>query len=246
MPPAAAVAGAGAGSIVGSIIQGNATEDAAQKQADAANHASDLQYQMYQQQRTDQEPWRQAGIGALGQMQDPSFQHDFSASDFQEDPGYQFRMQQGQKALEASAAARGGLLSGNTGQALTDYGQNFASNEYQNAYNRFTNNQTNRFNRLASLAGVGQQANSQMGQASQNYGNNMSGLMTGLANAQGAAGIAQANSWGNTLSGIGNNWMTASMLNRMVPQKQSLGGLGSTSLAQDEEPMPMDYGSWGQ
>lgn len=53
-------------------------------------------------------------------------------NDYQKSPGYDFRMQQGQKALENSAAARGTLFSGATGKALTEYGQNFGSNEYQN------------------------------------------------------------------------------------------------------------------
>jgi hypothetical protein len=52
------------------------------------------------------------------------------------DPGYQWRMDQGRKALEASAAARGGLFSGATGKALVDYGQGLASQEYDKAYGR--------------------------------------------------------------------------------------------------------------
>ena len=65
---------------------------------------------------------------------------DFSLSDFQTDPGYQFRMQQGMDALQNSAAARGGLMGGDTGRALAEYGQNFASNEFQNAFNRYQQN----------------------------------------------------------------------------------------------------------
>jgi len=53
------------------------------------------------------------------------------------DPGYLFRLAEGQKVLENSAAARGGLLSGQTGKALQQYGQNFASNEFGNIYDRY-------------------------------------------------------------------------------------------------------------
>jgi hypothetical protein len=56
------------------------------------------------------------------------------------DPGYDFRLAQGMKALQGSAAASGGLLSGPTLKAITDYSQGAASQEYQNAFNRFAAN----------------------------------------------------------------------------------------------------------
>jgi hypothetical protein len=116
---------------------------------------------------------------------------DFSMADFQKDPGYQFRMQEGQKAIERSAAARGGLNSGATLKALSRYGQDFASNEYTNAYNRFNSDRDRRFNRLSSLAGIGQTASGQLMQAGQNYGNNVSANQIGYGNAAGAANIAR-------------------------------------------------------
>jgi len=60
-----------------------------------------------------------------------------SEGGWQTDPGYLFRLSEGQKVLENSAAARGGLLSGQTGKALQQYGQNFASNEFGNIYDRY-------------------------------------------------------------------------------------------------------------
>src|SRR6185312_4775034 len=89
--------------------------------------------------------------------------------------------------------------------------QGMASNEYQNAYNRFTNDQTNSFNRLASLAQLGQTSNGQMGQVGMNTANQIGSNMTGAANAAAASSIAQGNIWGGSLSGltsgIGNNWV---------------------------------------
>lgn len=211
------------GGIAGGMMQGGAAKDAAQKQREASDRANQIQWDMFQQQRTDQEPWRQAGASALGQMGDADFKRDFTTSDFQKDPGYDFRMQEGQKALERSAAARGGLQSGGTMKALAQYGQNFASNEYGNAYNRFNADRDRRYNRLSSLAGVGQTANSQLGQAGMNYASQAGQNMMGAANAQGAAGMAQANGWANTLGGIGkmgtdlyamnnmNSWMDRSL-----------------------------------
>ena len=127
----------------------------------------------------------------------------FTNDDFTKDPGYDFRMQEGQKALERSAAARGGLQNGGTMKALAEYGQGFASNEYQNAYNRFNNDQSNRFNRLSSIAGMGQGANAANAQAGQNYAGQVGNNNMSSANAQGAAGIAQGNAWGGALSSIG-------------------------------------------
>lgn len=221
---ALAVGGAAVGglaSLGGAAIQAGATKDAAQMQADAANNATNAQLQMFNTVQQNQKPWLQAGQQALGQMQDPYFQKTFGASDFQQDPGYQFRLQQGLDALQRSAAARGGLQSGGTMRALNDYAQGSASQEYQNAYNRFTNDQTNRFNRLASLAGVGQTANSELNQAGMQTAGNIANIGMSNANAQGAAAIAQGNAWGGALSSIGNgaanNWMTYSMMKKMFP-----------------------------
>lgn len=128
-----------------------------------------------------------------------SLNKEFGMEDFQADPGYQFRMAEGQKALERSAAARGGLGGGATLKALANYGQNFASNEYQNAHTRFTDGQTRRFNNLMGLANMGQNSAAMTGQAGQNYANQASNLYTNNANAQGAAAIAQANSMNNLI-----------------------------------------------
>jgi hypothetical protein len=57
--------------------------------------------------------------------------------EFTESPGYQFRLGQGVQALERGAAARGRQLSGAQGKALTRYGQDYASNEYDNFLRRY-------------------------------------------------------------------------------------------------------------
>ena len=98
------------------------------------------------------------------------------------DPGYQFRMDQGQKAIERSAAARGGLFSGGTGKALQQYSQGLASQEYGNA-----------FNRLASLAGIGQSANSQQVALNQNQGATLADLAGQGGNARASGYIGAQN-----------------------------------------------------
>lgn len=175
------------------ITGGNAAKQGMQAQQQAARDANATQLHIFNQQREDAQPWRQAGIDALGQISSgmDDMTRSFSMEDFQKDPGYQFRMQEGQKALENSAAARGGLNSGATLKALSRYGQDFASNEYTNAVNRYNTDRTTRFNMLSSLAGTGQTANTQIGQAGQNYANAYGNNVTGAANAQAAYGQQQ-------------------------------------------------------
>ncbi len=180
----------------------SAADRATRAQQTATNSANDMQRYMFEQQRADQEPWRQTGTTALKDLAGGDFQRDFTMADFEADPGYQFRMAEGAKALERSAAARGGLNSGATLKALTKYGQDFASNEYNNAYNRFNADRDRRFNRLSSLAGLGQTANTQVGQAGQNYANNVSNNTLNMGNAQAAGAINQGNrrvAFGNQL-----------------------------------------------
>jgi hypothetical protein len=107
---------------------------------------------------------------------------------FQQDPGYGFRLSEGQKALDRSAAARGGLISGGALKAAQRYGQEMGSQEYTNAFNRYQTERNARLNPLQSLAGVGQTATNQLGQAGQNYATN-------AGQALGAAGQAQASGY---------------------------------------------------
>jgi len=110
-----------------------------------------------------------------------------------EDPSYQFRLQQGERGINRSAAAGSGLLSGATMKALTRYNQDFASNEFQNS-----------FNRLAALAGVGQSATNAVGAAGQNFANNVSSNQLAAGNARAAGYIGQSNAINNAL-GMGIN-----------------------------------------
>jgi hypothetical protein len=120
----------------------------------------------------------------------------FTLDDFIKEPGYDFRLNEGNQALDRSASARGNLFSGAQAKALTDYNQDFASNEYGNAYNRFTADQGNLYNRLSGIVGGGQQALQ-----------NQTGLYGNAANyAIGAGNVNAANTqaqMGALTSGIG-------------------------------------------
>lgn len=122
-----------------------------------------------------------------------SLMQTFDASKMYDDPGYQFRLNEGMKGLENSAVARGGLLSGAAMKAIQKYGQEYASGEYQNAFNRFNANQTNQYNRLAGLVNSGMGATNQIGNAAAQYGQNVANTNAALGNAQAAGAIGQAN-----------------------------------------------------
>lgn len=111
----------------------------------------------------------------------------FSMADYEQDPGYLFRLSQGEQAINRAAAARGNRFAPRTVQELTEYGQGLASQEYGNAYNRYNIDQQNVFNRLAAIAGIGQGQVAQLDMAGQQYAGNTSQNLFALANAQAAA-----------------------------------------------------------
>ena len=217
--PMGAAVGAGIGS---GYDQSQAAKQAAATQAGAAANAADVQRQMFERQVELQEPWRKAGINALAQLQSGlgkggEFATKFSQTNWQQDPGYAFRMSEGMKALDRSAAARGGLLSGSTLKGAQRYGQDLASQEYQNAFNRYYREREAMLNPLQSLAGVGQTtAQSQAGAAGQ-YGTNLGNLMTSAGAAQAAGQVGSANALASGL-GQGINYYTqAQLMNRLFP-----------------------------
>jgi hypothetical protein len=127
----------------------------------------------------------------------------FSLQDYVADPGYQFRLSEGMKGLDRSAAARGGLQSGSALKAAANYSQNAASQEYGNAYNRYNTDQGNQYNRLANVAGFGQTANNANAMTGMNYANQVGGNIWNNAANQGNAALAQGNARGNAWSGLG-------------------------------------------
>lgn len=145
----------------------------------------------------------QSGGGDNGDGQYGSLAKSFSLSDFTKDPAYDFRLSEGEKALNRSAASKGGLLSGAASKALGEYGQNFASNEYNNAYNRFNTNQGNLYNRLAGIANSGMGATNTGIQSAQTYADNTSNINMNLAGQRSDNAIRQANSFGTGLNSIG-------------------------------------------
>jgi hypothetical protein len=184
------VAGA---TVVSSLVGAKASKSAASTQAAAADRAAELQREQFERQVELQAPFREAGVRALPELEAASRYTPFGMSQFQQDPGYAFRLAEGQKALERNAAARGGLISGGALKAAQRYGQEMGTQEYTNAFNRYQTERQARLNPLQSLAGFGQTSVNQLGQAGQNYASNVGNLMTGGAAAQAAGQVGAAN-----------------------------------------------------
>ena len=213
--------------ILGSAVLGAASSrSAAKTQARAASQAADLQREQFDRQVELQEPWRQAGVNALRKLEAASDYTPFGMEQFQADPGYGFRFQQGQKALERSAAARGGLISGNTGGALQQFGQGLASQEYQNAFNRYQAERQARLGPLQSLAGVGQTATNALGQAGGAYTSGMGEALGAGAQARASGYMGAANAIGGGVGQYSNymqNQATNSLLNQVLGQNRLSG-----------------------
>lgn len=184
-----------------------AAQKAATTQAEAQSQANQLAYAMYKEQQALQEPWRQAGLRALPKVEQLAGEYKpFTPSQMYQDPGYAFRLAEGQKALEQSAAARGGLLSGTTGKNLLRYGQEMGSQEYNAARNRYIQDYQNRLAAQQTLAGYGTGATSALTGAAGAYGQQAGAGLTNIGAAQAAGQVGATNALTSAL-GTGLNYM---------------------------------------
>lgn len=220
--------------IGGGYLQGQAAKSAAQTQADAANRAMAQEAAMYGQSREDLAPYREQGYTALKDIErmKPFLTSQFGPEQFGQylDPSMAFRQRLGTQATERLANIGGGAISGNTMRALTDYGQNLASTEYGNAFNRFQTERGNIYNTLANIAGMGQSAVNTGVNAGQNFAAGQTGLITGGAAAQAAGTVGAANAYGGALGNLGNYAMLNSFMRppgAAVTTPTSAGGYGN-------------------
>lgn len=189
--------------LLGGVGGALASRSAANTQANASNNATAAQLAMFNTINQQQAPWRQAGANALGTIGDMQgyFNHQFDANDLKTNlaPNYQFQLDQGLGATKNAMNLQGGFA-GNTLKGINDYAQNFAGNAYQQAFNNYSTNQSNIFNRLSSIAGLGQTANASTAQAgttaAQNAGQSMQNA--GAAQAAGTVGASNALAGGLT------------------------------------------------
>lgn len=189
-----------------------------------------------QQQMQEQSALEMARAG--GDSNFGSLMRDFSAADFEADPGYAFRQSEGMKGIENSAAARGGLLSGGALKGIQRFGQDLASQEYGNAYQRFNANQTNKYNRLAGIVNTGQGATNQVSNAAGQFGQQAGSNMIGAGNAQAAGIVGGANAINGAI-GQGSNIYQQNQLMDLIRRPNmnyyNAGGSGAMTTAGSQQ-----------
>ena len=213
----------------GAALTSQAVGQAAQTQEAATNRASDLLYKQWQEQVALQEPFRQAGITALNKLVPLSTEYKpFSMEQFQQDPGYQFRLSEGLKALDRQAAARGGLISGGALKATARYGQEMGSQEFINAFNRYQAERQAQLSPLQYLVGGGQTSAQQVGQAGQQYGRDVAGLITDAGASRAGAQLARGTTYAGALTGAANlygqqqqNTLNQQLTNALIARLQT-------------------------
>ena len=223
------------GAILGSSLLGaNAAKSAADTQAAATDRANQVALDIFNQQKALQAPYREAGVTAQNRLMEllglggntaaegyGSANKPFTYSDLTASPDYQFRLGEGLKALDRQAAMRGGLISGGAIKAAQTYGQDQASQEYTNAFNRYQTNRTNMLQPLGNLITSGQNAAANTGTAAGNYGTTAGNNITSGAAAQAAGNVGTANA---ITGGVGQylNYNTNNnLLNVLAQQRQS-------------------------
>ena len=203
------------GDLLGAGQQRRAINDANRIQAESTDKANTLLDTIDQRNRADNLPALQAGNTARSQlMQLLGLGGDAGAANFgqfsgvpnvgdvQTEPGYQFGLNQGMKTLQQSAAARGGLYSGQAMKAANQFGNDYGTTKYNDAFSRILNGRNSAMQPLLSLAGAGQGAANTLAQSGMNYGNTAGNNLTSLGNSQAAGALAK----GNQLTNLLNKW----------------------------------------
>jgi hypothetical protein len=203
---AVAIGGSALLGYAGSQRQASAASNAADLQARAAENASAQQLQMFNTLNEQQRPYREAGYGALSKINTmlPDFTRTFTAADLNANlaPNYEFMRQQGLGATAqgANVASPGS----NVDLAKTMFAENYAKSGYQDALNNWRNQQTDIFNRLSGIAGIGQTAQGSAQALGTQTANNIGQLGIGGASALGAGQINAANAQAGGMSNVGN------------------------------------------
>lgn len=184
-------------SLLGGLFGSNSADKAAQAQANAANRATDLQRYMYDTSRADTLPWLEAGKTALG-----TYMSELGIGDgakgpsnaFQATPGYEFRVSEGRKGVLNSLSAMGMKNSGSALKALERFSQDIASEEYDNWLNR-----------IAGVAGQGQNQANSNAQSSANAANSMGRTIQDAGEARASGYVGSSNALMAGINGAANS-----------------------------------------
>lgn len=168
----------------------------------------------------------QAQANAARQSPDfGSLLKNFTGQDLQNEPGYQFGLQQGQRALDNKLASSGSYFSGAALKAASRYNQDYAGTKFNDAFNRDSANKTRAYNFLSGAVGTGQNSAAMTGQAGAAMAGQVGANTTAMGNAAGAARIAEGNAWGNALQNAVGGYREDQLLNRVLGGNQGFGSM---------------------
>ena len=208
--------------LAGAAISSSGAQSAANTQSAAAQQAEQRLQQNYQNTVASETPYQAAGLQGLNQLTNllgPGGYLSTPANyqQYQQSPGYQFQLQQGEQALLDQQSALGGVAGGNTLKALTNYGQGAAATDYQQFVNNTMAQQNQLYGELGGLVNTGQGATTTVANAGQGTATQQANLITGAGSAQSAAQVAGANAFGSALTGGANslsqNYLLSQLLN---------------------------------
>lgn len=237
---AAAVIGAGV-LAAGATTYASSQATSAQKSATAT--ANNTQTSQYNQTRADNMPALDARNASLSKLQDllgisgntsatgyGSLGGSITPQNVQNDPGYQFGLTQGQTALSNSEVARGMSNSGQALKAASQYGTDYATTKYNDAFNRSIASQNAQLQPLESVAGLGQSGASTVAAAGTSSANAISGNQSALGNSIGASYIANGATVANTANQLSGWYQAQPQTTSQTPlyNNTSYGGSGST------------------
>jgi hypothetical protein len=198
----------------GAKKQAGAAESASQMQYQASQDAARQQREMFDILNEQQKPYRESGYSALNRINTmlPQFTKEFTSADLIKnlDPSYQFMLQQGLGATGQAMNVGGG--GSNVDLARQRFAQEYAKTGAQQAFNNYQSQQSNIYNRLSNLAGIGQAAQSQANTLGSNTANALSQLGIGGASALGAGQIGAANAMAGAYGNVGNALTLSSLL----------------------------------
>ena len=216
--PAIGIAGVQAGaSIIGGAGQARAARRAASAQVQAAAENARLQREAFATQQGIQDPFIRDGRTSQNRFMDlmglsenqgaegfGRFSRDFGMDDFEADPGYAFRLSEGNKQLERSAASRGMVLSGQMFKGLQRFGQDMGAQEYQNAFDRYQTNRNAQLDPLYRTMGAGQGAANILTGAAGDMGRSLGENALGAGNARASGYVGSANAYAGMLNNLSN------------------------------------------
>jgi hypothetical protein len=160
-----------------------------------------------------------AGFGSLAKP--------FTPADLTQEPGYQFTLGEGEKAINRAAAARGMWASGPTLKALTRFNQGLAGTTYQDAWSRDAAEKARLFGMYSDVSGRGQSSAAQTGTLGANYASMIGGNIAGAGASQAGGTVGAANAWNSGLGQIGQSAMDYYTLNEILKRPQTLSNPGS-------------------